>query len=291
MSLVLCYLATMRKTLEEPDLVPGAHSLHWTSRLGSPLQTAVVLFSFRSIVRSRQHRLAFAFYAALILSMALPWLRIELSSQAPLPVTSEFLASTFIIMSLAVLGLRGIFSLPISLTANWVLQTTHLSPTERYVAATRSTLLLLAVAPSWAIAALLSIRFRPLHYVAIHLVVLALVGWLFAEIGLINFYKVPFTCSWLPGKVHTLVLFGCALVLLVVFGLTCSEVELPALNSPTRTISMFLLLASGCFGLWLFNNRRARSAQLYFEEPAPEIITSLGIGPLPQQKHSTALPK
>ena len=290
-SLLLGYVGTMRKTLEEPDLAPRARGLHWTPRLGNPLQTAVVFFSFRSIVRSRQHRLAFAFYAALILSVALPFLRIELASQAPVPVTSDFMADTFIIVSLAVLGLRGIFSLPISLTANWVLQTTHLSPTGRYVAATRSTLLLLAVAPSWTIAALLSIRIRPLHAVAVHLIVLALVGWLFAEIGLINFYKVPFTCSWLPGKVHILVLFGCALVLLVVFGLTCSEVELPALGSPTRTVSMVLLLASGCFGLWLFNNRQARSAQLYFEEPAPEVITSLGIGPLPQQKHSTVLPE
>jgi hypothetical protein len=177
------------------------------------------------------------------------------------------------------------------LTANWVLQTTHLSPTEKHFATTRSTLLLLAVAPSWAIAASLSIRLRPLHYVAIHLVVLALVGWLFAEIGLINFYKVPFTCSWLPGKVHIQVLFGCALVLRVVFGLTCSEIELPALGSPTRTICMVLLLVGGCFCLWLFNNRRARSAQLYFEEPAPEVITSLGIGPLPHRKHSTVLPE
>jgi hypothetical protein len=150
---------------------------------------------------------------------------------------------------------------------------------------------LLAVAPSWLVAALLSIPLRPLHFVAIHLVVLALVGWLFAEIGLFNFYKVPFTCSWLPGKVHILVLFGCGLVLLVVFGLTCSEVELPALSSPTRTISMVLLLASGCFGLCLFNNRRARSAQLYFEEPAPEVFTSLAIGPLRQQKPSTVLPE
>lgn len=290
-SLVLCYLTTMRKTLEEPDLVPGAHGLHWTPRLGNPLQTAVVLFTFRSIVRSRQHRLASALCAALILSTALPWLRIELSSQAPLSMTSEFLAATFIIVSLAVLGLRGIFSLPISLTANWVLQTTHLSPTEKYVAATRSTLLLLAVAPSWVIAALLSIRLRPSHYVAIHLVVLALVGWLFVEISLINFYKVPFTCSWLPGKVHIQVLFGCSLVVLVVFGLTCSELELPALGSLTRCIFMVLLLAGCCIALSRFNNHRARSAQLYFEELEPEVITSLGIGPLPQQTHSTALPR
>lgn len=280
-SLVLCYLRTMRKTLEEPDLVPGAYGLRWTPHLGGPLQTAVVLFTFRSIARSRQHRLAFGFYAALILCMALPWLHIELSSSTPLPLTSDFLSSTLMIVSLAVLGLRGIFSLPISLTANWVLQTTRLSPTEKYVAATRSTLLLLAVAPSWVIAALLSIRLRPLDFVAIHLLVLAFVGWLLAEIGLISFYKVPFTCSWLPGKVHALVLFGCSLVLLAVFGLTCSELELPAFSSLARSTVMVLLLAGGCFGLRLFNNRRARAAKLHFEELAPEVITSLGIGPLP----------
>jgi len=290
-SLVFCYVKTMRQTLEQPDLVPGAHGLYWTPRFGNPLQTAVALFTFRSIVRSRQHRLAFALYAALILSIALPFLRIELSNQAPLPLTPDFLAATLTIVSLAVLGLRGIFSLPISLTANWMLQTTHLSATEKYVAATRSTLLLLAVAPSWAIAAFLSIRLRPLYDVAIHLVVLALVGWLFAEMGLINFYKVPFTCSWLPGKVHVLVLFGCSLVLLVVFGLTGSELELPALGSLNRTVFMVLLLAAVCFGLWLFNNRRARLAKLHFEEFAPEVITTLGIGLLPQQPHSSAMPR
>jgi UDP-N-acetylmuramyl pentapeptide phosphotransferase/UDP-N-acetylglucosamine-1-phosphate transferase len=148
---------------------------------------------------------------------------------------------------------------------------------------------LLAVAPSWTIATLLSIPLRPLHFIGVHLVVLALLGWLCAEIGLINFYKVPFTCTWLPGKVHVMVLFGCALVLLVVFGLTCSELELPALSSPARSIFMVLLLAGCCCGLFLFNNHRARRAKLYFEEFAPEIITSLRIGPLPRQTDSALL--
>jgi len=285
-ALALCYVRTMRKMLEQPDLVSGGHSFDWTPRLGSPLQSAVVLFSFRSILRSRQHRLAVAAYAALVFLIVLPWLHIELSSPTPLPLTPDFLTSTFLIVSLTVLGLRGIFSLPISLTANWVLRTTQLRPTEKYVAATRLTLLLLGVAPAWLIAAMLSTRLRPWHEVAKHLLVLALVGWLLAEVALINFYKVPFTCSYLPGKVHIQVMFWCAMVLLAAFAITSAEVELPALHSNVRSSLVIVTLAACGLALAALNHHRAKSAQLYFEEFPPEVITSLGIGPLPQHTRS-----
>ena len=288
-ALVLCYVRSMRKMLEQPDLVSGGHSLGWTPRLGNPLQSAVVLFSFRSILRSRQHRLAVAAYAAVIFLIALPWLQIELSSPTPVPLTADFLTSTFIIVSLTVLCLRGVFSLPISLTANWVLRTTQLCPTEKYIAATRSTLLLLGVAPAWLIVALLSLRLRPWHEVAIHLLVLAFVGWLLAEVALINFYKVPFTCSYLPGKVHIQVMFWCAMVLLAAFAISSAEVELPALGSAVRSSLIIAVLAACGLALWRFNNHRAKSAQLYFEEFPPELITSLKIGPLPQHTPSTSI--
>src|ERR1019366_3566577 len=171
-SLLLCYLRTMKKTVEEPDLVPGARGSHWSPRFGSPLQTAIVLFCGRSIARSRQHRLASAFYLALIFSIALSWMRIELSNAVLRPINADFLVSTFMMMSFAVFGLRSVFSLPISLTANWVWQLTQLRPSERYIAATRRTLLCLAVVPVGIISALLSLSFRPWHHVAAHLAVL-----------------------------------------------------------------------------------------------------------------------
>ena len=54
---------------------------------------------------------------------------------------------TFMMMLFAVFGFRSVFPLPISLTANWALRTTQLCPSYKYIAATRRTLLLLAVAP------------------------------------------------------------------------------------------------------------------------------------------------
>jgi ABC-2 type transport system ATP-binding protein len=89
-SMLLCYLRTMKKTVEEPDLVPGAGGLHWTPRFGSSLQTAIVLFSFRSLMRSRQHRVILAFFYSVVFAIALSILRDELPALTPAPLTPSF---------------------------------------------------------------------------------------------------------------------------------------------------------------------------------------------------------
>jgi len=276
-SMLLCYFRTMKKTVEEPDLIPGGRGWHWSPRFGNALQTAIVLFSLRSIVRSRQHRLAFAFYLAVICSIALSWLRIELLGAGPAPLNAEFMTDTIVMMGFAVFGLRSVFSLPISLNANWMLRTTQLRASEEYVVATRRTMLVLAVLPVWFISALLSLPLRPLHEVSGHLVLLALLGWIFVELCLIGFYKVPFTCSYLPGKVHVQVILWSFLILLVVFGMVTAEYEVPVLKDPIRTALTLVFLTVAGFGLWGYNGHRAKSAVLYFEELPSEVITQLGL--------------
>ncbi len=289
-SLLLCYLRTMRRTVEEPDLVPGARGWRWTPRFGSRLDTAIVLFSLRSLMRSRQHRVAMAFYLAVICSIALWWLRVELAIATPVALSEEFLTATMIMMSLGVFGLRSVFSLPISLHANWMLRATQLCSSEKYVNATRKVLLFLAVGPLWIISALLALDFRPWSHVAVHLVLLALLGWVFVEVSLVNFYKVPFTCSYLPGKVHMQVVFWCFLFLLVIFGMVSAEIELPWLGDRVRSGAMIAFVVSVGLGILEFNRRRAKSAVLYFEELPAEVITTLGlVWVRPSEQRTTAM--
>jgi hypothetical protein len=276
-SLLLCYLRTMKRTVEEPDLMPGVRGSHWTPCFGSPLQTAIVLFSVRTLMRSRQHRVAYAFYLALVFAIALSWLSSELSSTAPAPLPMDFIVSTFLMMSFAVAGLRSVFSLPISLTANWVLRTTQLCSSEKYIDATRRALLFFAVVPAWLLSALLSLAFRPFGLVAAHLAVLALVGCILAELALIGFYKVPFTCSYLPGKANAQVVFWGFLIVFAPLALVGAEIEQGALGPPARFICMLTVLATSAVGLWAFNRHQAQSAILYFEELPEEIITTLGL--------------
>ena len=276
-SLLLCYVRTLRKTIEEPDLVPAAGGLHWAPRFGNSLQTAIALFCIRSLTRSRQHRVAFVFYLAIVFSIALANLRAELAASAYRPMPPEFMMSTITMMGFAVVGLRKVFSLPISLTANWVLRTTQLHSTEKYTAATRWSLLLFAALPVWIGSALLSFSFRPLHQVTAHLAGLALLGFIFADLSLIGFYKVPFTCSYLPGKSNFQFAFWGFLIVFLVLASLVAEYEPRLLNDPVRIACTLGALIAMDFGLWAFNRHRAKSAVLYFEELPEEVITTLGL--------------
>jgi hypothetical protein len=116
-SLLLCYVHTLRKTIEEPDLVPARRGSRWSLRFGSPLKTAVILFSLRALTRSRQHRLAFSFYLSVVCAIAIGTIKYGIAMPAPHALTQDFLLNTTLMMSFAVIGLRSVFSLPISLNA------------------------------------------------------------------------------------------------------------------------------------------------------------------------------
>jgi hypothetical protein len=276
-SLILCYTRTMQKTVEQPDLVPSARGFHWRPMVGGSLTTAVVFFALRTLTRSRQHRVAYVFYLAVVCAIALSVVRGSLAEPVPRPLTSGFLMSTAMMMIFATVGLCRVFSLPISLTANWVLRIAQLRPTEEYFAATRQSLLLIAVLPWWIVSAILSVSFRPEHQVIAHLAVLAIFGSILADLSLIGFSKVPFTCSYLPGKSNIQYVFwGFAMVVIPLVAWATNR-EMHALSHPRELIGLGFVLTGMAWGLWTFNHHRAKSAVLYYEELPEEVITTLGL--------------
>lgn len=277
-ALALCYLRTMKKSVEEPDLVPGAGGLHWTPPLGSSLHTAILYFSIRSLMRSRQHRVAFVFYWSLSLAIGLDCLSGEMGEGATRTVSSSFLISTLLIMTLAVLGLRNVCALPISLGSNWVLRMTQLSPPEKYFAGTRRFLLLGGVLPALVAATALGMRLQPWNQVAVHLGVLGLLGWILVEVALLKFQKMPFTCSYLPGKANVQVVFWGAMFVLVLLSIAASLYEKRVLIDPWHDAGMLTVEACAVGVLWGVNRHRAQFTELYFEEVVPDLITTLGLG-------------
>jgi hypothetical protein len=276
LSLLMCYLRTMKSTVESPDLVAGAGGLHWNPRRGG-LRMAVATFSFRSLLRSRQHRVALAFFLAIVFAIGLTCLRREVSASAPEPVPSDYVISTLMMTSLAVLGLRSVFALPISLKANWVLRVTQLRPTAQYISATRSTLLFLSVVPMLLITALLGLNYRPWQQLAAHIGMLALFGVLFIELALIKFDKVPFTCSYLPSKANVQVIFWGGVFIWIILGTLTGTYEFEALHDAMKYVVMAAFMGALIAALGAYNRVHARTAELYFEEVPEAIITGLGL--------------
>ncbi|HEX8712855.1 MAG TPA: hypothetical protein VF730_13340 [Terracidiphilus sp.] len=278
LSLLLCYKRTMKKTVEEADLVPRKSSSAWTIPMGDSVQTAVVQFSMRSLARSRQHRVVYAFFLAIAFAVAVSTVTGVAKAHHVQPVTTGFLMSTLVMLCLAVLGLRSIFSLPVSLKANWVLQVTQLSPSKHYIAATRRAMLAMATVPVWLTAAGLALFYRPWHQVGEHLLVLALAGSIFTDMSLIGVSRIPFACSYLPGKSNVQYAFWTYVLVFVPLALIFSSYEQSVLDRPLAYSLLVAELFIAALGLWLFNRHRAKSAVLHFEELEPEVLTALGIG-------------
>jgi hypothetical protein len=278
-SVLMGYFRTMGKIVEEPDIVPGTHRAGWSPRFGTQLETSVALFSVRTLLRSRQHRILLSFYLGTGFAIVLAYVRTPLGQQGFLhgPVSGavdvSFFTASMWMICFAILGIRMVISMPHMLRANWLFRMTEIRGVPAYLSAVRRMLLTLALAPVWLLLAILFLLRWPAWTIAGHLALLGLVGILVVELSLYGFHKLPFTCSWLPGqsKVHV-VFWGCLLMMAppVVAGL-----EERLLNRPFLYVCMILALAIVVAGARWRTTAAARSAEaLTFEEEySPELFS------------------
>jgi len=284
---LLSYFRTLRKIVEEPDIVPAARSLHWSPRFGNSLDTAVVLFSVRTLLRSRQHRVILAFYLGIGFALVIFLMNALLQEQERLgtstgvlshQVNVPLLASTAVMMSAWIVGIRIVFAMPLELRANWVFRVTAVRGTLAYLAASRRPLFVLAVAPVWVGSAALLFSIWPWRAVLQHLVVLGLWGTILAYLCLHGFQKIPFTCSYLPGKSPlTFVFLGVAAFLNLLIG--GANLERRALDSPATYAAMVAVLAIAaiCAGWRTMARAKSEESEVQFEETMAPTILVLGL--------------
>jgi hypothetical protein len=155
----------------------------------------------------------------------------------------------------------------------------------------RRALLLLSVGPVWLAEAVICWGLWPSRRSAIHLVALGLLGMILAEICLLRFRKIPFACSYLPGKSRF------HMVIPAAFGLLLGSVkgvllERQALRGTGGTAAMMVLLIAVwvCVRWMTEAQARGEEQELRFEEEEPPAVQGLGlardgvmpIGALPQ---------
>jgi hypothetical protein len=285
---LLSYRRTLRKIVEEPDIVPGATASLWTPRFGNLLHTAVVLFSIRTLFRSRQHRMIVAFYLGLGLTLIVGPLESmlkdeqagsrHLAAMPPNLATPLLLISSVLMMVFCLLGVRVVFAMPLALRSNWIFRVTAIRGPADCLAATRRALLVLAVAPVWLASAAVCLYVLPQREAIEHLLLLGLWGVFLAELGLQGFHKIPFTCSYLPGKskIHLVILSAVGGLWAVLLGV---EYELRSQSDPGMYAVMLAVLAIAAAAarwraIWL---AKAEESILFFEEEEAPTILALGI--------------
>ncbi|MBV8810497.1 MAG: beta-lactamase family protein [Acidobacteriaceae bacterium] len=287
----ICYLRTLQKIAEQPDILPAPWRLRWLPRFGNSLETVVGQFAVRTLFRSPQHRVVLTFYLGIALGLGI------FISKAPVlgnqssagdvwyQMNAPLLVASILIMCAAALGTRVVFSMPLELRANWIFRVTPPPAVPECLAATRRALYGLALAPVLGAMAALFFGIWPWRAASAHLAILALVGMILSELSLRSFQKIPFTCSYLPGKSY----FHMAALAFVAFAYKLNKgaaLERSALEDPRRYAALIAVLAIAVGVIRWRTAVRAKSeeAVLHFEdEPEPAILT-LGL-----QHHLAAL--
>jgi hypothetical protein len=274
----MSYFRALKKIVEEPDIVPGAGGVNWLPPFGDSLRTAVVQFSIRTLSRSRQHRVMLAFFLGVGFALVIAVLKANARAQSASQMDGSMIFGSVTLMFLMVLGTRVVFSMPLALRANWIFRLTQVRGAPDYLAAIRRALFVLAVVPVWAGSAAVLFAIWPWRWVIQHLVVLALLGMIAAYVCLAGFRKIPFTCSYLPGKsyLHMAFLTAMGLLLFISKGVV---LEMEALGYPSKYAAMLaaLIIAAGAARWRAVLRANEEDAVVQFEEVPTPAIQVLGL--------------
>lgn len=283
----LSYLRTTRQIAEEPDIAPGVRRFKWLPRFGDGMQTAVGQFCVRTFGRSRQHRLIGAFYWGLGLALTillLQGLKEEMEvfgatgSHLRREATAPLLAASIMMMILSVVGLRVVFAFPLELRANWIFRAVGIQDGPKVLGAQRRALALLAVAPVWLVTAVVSLRLWPWEQAIVHLTCLGLFGIMLGDASLCGFRKIPFACSYLPGKTQMNVVIVASGVVLVPIVAQLVTLEQQALQKAGTMIEMVALVGLAAAMVRSVAARARKEGEpLQFEEEGTPAVMELGL--------------
>lgn len=275
----------MRRIVESPDILPAKHTriANALAKMWSPapFPRAILLFTSRTIARSRQHRLILAVYGGFGFALALAFsssLFGTAHEQWSRPNGSLLLAG-FLLVSCAIVGTRTIFALPIELRANWIFRITAVHRPANYFAAVRSSLYAVAVLPVWIAAGVGYLSIWPGRPAFEQIVILGLAAVVLADRSLYQFRKVPFTCSWLPGSTHGKMKAGIWCCVFLAWASIASAIELWTLEKAARLIVLLAILGAAA---WRARHRTREFAaepenRLQFEDTPPADIYALDL--------------
>jgi pimeloyl-ACP methyl ester carboxylesterase len=263
----LAYSRNIRRLIEQPDIAPSDRSRP-ASRLAAFLaskllakqvERAVLLFTARTLARSRQHRLILAAYAGLGLAISLAFARALLFGGSRMYAVARrygfrptswnepnaaLMTAGLVMLFFAVIGTRAVFSLPATLKANWIFRITAIHSPRAYFTAVRKVLYGVAVWPVLMAMAVAYLMIWPRVPALLHIAILVLAGVILVERSLTEFRKVPFTCSYLPGQADLRLKLGAYGAAFLFATYVAGALENALLETVARTTVLFFVLAA-----------------------------------------------
>ena len=253
----LAYRRLVRRVIEQPDAAPAKRANargRWMARVGErvfgpQIERAIVFFMARTMVRSRPQRVLLAAYIGVGLGIALAYSR---SLLYPTELTQEqwwepgvaLTAAGFALLFVLLVGTRAVFAYPASLKANWVFRITAVHSPKAYFVSSRKAMIALGAGPVWLALAALYFSLWSAGWALVYVALMVAAGMILLTRLLTGFRKVPFACSYLPGKTDLRIKFGAYGIAFLTFTHLAAMFTNGMLETPARAVVLTAVLAA-----------------------------------------------
>jgi hypothetical protein len=246
---------------------------------GRPLARAVASFVvaalFRSATPSLIARGLFLVGVALVLSGFMGVALRDMGYSAPVIPAQPLLAPAFVLPFFALVGLRLASAYPAELGANWIFQLTEKPGSADYAKGVRRAAIGSVVLPLLGLASVpYAFGLGPLRAAALLTLAIAValvtVEWLF-----LCYAKVPFTCTYQPGKARLRVTWPKHAAVFVLYCAVLPRVAARVLASPIGWAVSVALLVLAWRLLVRMRERQSLAARLVFDDAAHSHLTAL----------------
>ena len=271
----LAYRRHVRKTLESME---GSETVRtrvdvWLSALADrivphPLERATVAFIGKTMARSARHRIFLAAYAGVGCAFVLQALVGTGLKQAWLSIP---LVLSFFILS----GMRYIFTLPSELPANWLFRVSESDDRRKALDGARTAMLWFGVAPLFAALAPFYFVLWPPAVALAHFVFSVVISILLVEVLLLDFWKIPFTCSYPPGKANVTILWIFYWLAFTTYAYSMATLEAWMVLRPVRLIVFYAVAGVVWIGFQWYRKRwdHLGFTLLFDDVPDPAVRT------------------
>jgi hypothetical protein len=282
----LTYLASYRRHLRrtlEGERIGAREKARWRESLGSlaqriafqnPGERAVFNFVRRTLFDSEKHRVCLGAYFGVgmaFVAMGVITVFARSGYGAVHELRGEFLSIPLVLGFFTLVGMRVVFAFPSQLGANWIFRLTEQKDKQPYLTGVHRAMVAFGVLPILATVAPFCIWAWGWRTACLHVSFVFVLMLLLMEVLLIRLDKIPFTCTYLPGKANLKLMFLPYIFAFTTYAYTMTSLELrllrrPALMAGFIAAGSFLLAASV---LRRRRKLRERSSFVYEMSPLP----------------------
>jgi len=245
------------------------------------LQQAAFYFTWKTLTRSRRHKVFLAAYVAAGCALIFEGLAVLVARGGngwmhhPIP---QLLPAPLILSFFILLGMRHVFAVPSELRANWVFQVCDRGEGWQCLAGVRKAMIAFGIVPLFALLLPLHVLFWGWRAALLHMLFCAVISLLLVDILLANFEKLPFTCSYLAGKANLKVSWPIYLFGFTTYASACLTLEYWMFGRPVRFLWLAALVVLVRTALAIYRWRvMGREVALVFDEQPEPLVRTLNL--------------